>query len=572
MLYDDILNKLYKDKKNIPFITYLILNDVDINVFEYYLKNNIRQINKIYKNPLYQPLIASIDKKLNTSYFDLLIKYGANVNLIIDNKPILYYYFKTLYRNIYYLEQLIKNNVDINSVFSNKLLLKSIMCEIYTIEINYICKFNKHYIYLLISEYIEKHHIKSFVFIQSLFNDKILNEYMLSNILIQYIIYNVIQSIVEVNKLNGQINYYSILKSNAKLIYINNIIEYYLTSDKFKLYFEKGILSLDNIMYNLDNYININKYNGLPLIYILYDIINKNLDKYSPFDYLIYFLPKKLLLLLLKYNNINYNVVDNHNLLYVFLTSAFTSNKITEHLHDIYVILNSKLNLYNETSDIAININNMLFELILNNDFDKDEFIRLFLNNLITSRPQHLIQKAINKYNLKLDEYTYTIQYKFNNIEDNINVSLIHAAALNTNYVFKYILYLYPTLNINNNINKYKLTPLHCAILHHNFIVINTILNIKQVNLSLLDIFNNTYLNFYILNYYTSHKVNNNDYIEQLFIILNKSCNIEICNIYGNNALISALSINEQEIIDLFESNIFNLSIIKYIQINFDKL
>ncbi len=256
--------------------------------------------------------------------------------------------------------------------------------------------------------------------------------------------------------------------------------------------------------------------------------------------------------------DINKNVSDykqnNHNLLYLYLNSGFKSSK--KILKSLY---SKNLTLQNENYDTCKNISDYnILKYIKSELLTKEEFIRLFLNKIILYSNIKYIKIYEKIFDLSFDKYKYIINYN----NEIINVSLLNAAACNKDE--NVLLYFSNKCNIIDiNDNKYKLTPLHCAIFNNN--VNNTKILLEKSNLNLLDSENNNYINF---------GINNNVNLNIFELLCSRNnINIYIKNNNGFNCIINIIKKDNKDYLNIIDKyyGINNL-IVKWIQSDYNML
>jgi len=552
------------------------------NDFDIYIKSNNQDIIKLNDNT---QVIIPINNKNHKIIFNIIEDinlydgdiYINNIKVMNNDRIVI----KTIINNID--EQYLKNHNsfdDLTQIISNFNLYNNI--EDFKILYKLFLLINNNTRFMFMLKYLLKY--KKFNALIYLLNNYDINKIttplllggdggLTQNCNMLYMLFNDIEyyttddlpyifKIYEILNNKNCISYNTIFKS----IFFNYFR--YLYFKEVHLYCNKFSIDLYNNFYYFVNYyknkeffINYIENNGDTL----YNILSVDINTFEELSSIcqneddvkqIFKIFNKIMVILIDINkNVSDYITDNHNLLYMYLNSKLKiSKKILKSLHS------KNLTLQNENSETCKNISDYnILKYIKSGLLSKEEFVRLFLNKIILYSNVKYIQKYEKLLDISFNEYKYTINYN-NNL---INVSLLNAVACNKNEdVLLYFINKYKLIDINDN--KYKLTPLHCAI--YNNIENNTKILLEKSNLNLLDSENNNYLNF---------GINNNINLNIFELICSKQNNINIYvkNNNGLNCIMNVIKKDNKDYLNIFEKYYgLNNSIVSWIQNDYNMI
>lgn len=434
-----------------------------------------------------------------------LIRYKANINETIDNKPLLIY--TIIYNNINAFMELLKNKVDVNSLTSfNQTAL------FYTIT-NYNC-FNN---------IIKNNNL--------IYANLLLKHYANVNIMDNYGLTPLSYALLKNNKEMIEI----LIMNEADLnVYYNDIdtpLFYALKHNNYKL-----VKLL--IKYNVDlNQKNAN--NELPINYIITHNQIKNLKLFlksnkvnlpefiNNIPTIIYTMRycNSVISRILIDNDIKTNYTDKYNNTILFYAVQYNKPQIITSLinnkFDVNHINNNNKSIIHYISNTQNGFN--ILTLLLNNGFNQTLLIKYLVNRFIFSYNMNFLLLIINK--VKFNFYDYKYDYKFYK-----GLTILHAAAFNHDVnVLKYFFINNKIINIDDDKNEYKLTPIMCAIKSNNLECIKFLVS-KCANLNYITNTNENLLTYAkrmeckqtILDYfemlglkYGEHKFLSNDIINE---------------------------------------------------------
>lgn len=426
-----------------------------------------------HNNKGISPLLLSFNNYDNIDGLQIikeLINYKANINELINGIPLLIY--SIVYNNFNAFNELLKNKVDVN---------------LFTLS-------NQTAIFYTISNY-------------NRFNNIIKNDNLIyANLLLkQDAIINIMDN-YGLTPLS-----YALLKNNKELIELlikNNadLNVYYNDIDTplfYALRHNNTTLVKLLIKYKVDlNQVNIN--NELPINYVIIHNQIKNLKLFlksncqipefiNDIPIIIYTMRycNSIISRLLINHGIKTNYTDKYNNTILFYAVQYNKPQIITSLisnkFDINHINNKNQSIIHYISNTQNGFN--IITLLLNNGFNQSLLIKYLVNRFIFSYNMNFILLILNK--IKFNFYEYKYNYKIYK-----NLSILHAAAFNHDInVLKYFYINNKTINIDDDNNIYKLTPMMCAIISNNLEGIQFLVS-KCVNINYI-----TYTNENLLTY-----------------------------------------------------------------------
>jgi len=163
-------------------------------------------------------------------------------------------------------------------------------------------------------------------------------------------------------------------------------------------------------------------------------------------------------------NEIKTNYTDKYNNTILFYAVQYNKPQIITSLisnkFDINHINNKDKSIIHYVSNTQNGFN--ILTLLLNNGFNQTLLVKYLVDRFIFSYNMNFILLIHNK--IKFNFYDYKYDYKFYK-----GLTVLHAAAFNHDInVLKYFYINNKTINIDDDNNDYKLTPLMCAIKSNN--------------------------------------------------------------------------------------------------------
>ena len=426
-----------------------------------------------------------------------------------------------------------------------------------------------------------------------LFIEQLFKEYKLMDII------NNIDSFIYIFKLNNIIFYLKndIIKYNNPIF--KELILYVINTKQFMEAIKNNYIPIE-VINNLDIFETIYT-NDINLI----DRIFEDVNYVNYFDLSFYKNDKFIQYLINLKNNRNriYTLYKNNIINFDDIIKQITSNNIRNILSLESPIMSNdniiKLVNYINTNNIIITNNNKptFIEFINMYKLYKIGYnsvnIKIMMRHFYHLIDNNLMKRLLNEINVL--DYKYFIQIKNNKYyqTDEFEVSFIHYIILTrqNQEIINICMDKFPEL-INDNNNKYKLYPIHCALLRNNYITYTNIciklhkpvvdipdkillknkINLKsiyksikekpineKINDDIVDIFGNNMLEFCLLNKCSINIIK----------ILMFNYNYDVYKYHnGENIIIKAIRVENYEFIDVLKQLGYdvNIGIVRFIQ------
>ena len=412
----------------------------------------------IHNNQGISPLVLSfnnIDTNDGLNIIKILIKYNANVDETINNIPLIIYAMK--FNNTNAIFELLNSNINVDQHTLNKWTPL-----FYTItELNNTNNIIRN---------------TNLIFAELLIN------------------HNADLNVLDVN--NKTMLSYALLKNNidiVKLLVKHNVnTDIYYDDINTPLFYalhhnDVNLVKL-LIKYNV-NVDRMNKNKELPIIYVIkhnqikilklllkaHCYLPKTIEEIPTIMYSMKYCNSEISVLLIEAGiNIKYTDKFNNNLAHYAV--KFNKPKIVAALYEHYININ-QLNI--QSKSIVEYIGNNLkgyniLTILINNDI-KYEYVKKYLySRYIFSYNMNFILLIVSKMKVNF----YVKRYKYKKYD---NLTILHATAFNKNsdvlmYFLNNNISNKNKIDINDDNNTEKLTPLNCAVLSNNLKNINTLI------------------------------------------------------------------------------------------------
>lgn len=474
-IFPSDINVLDKDN-NTPLFYAIYINNFEIVQLCIKYKANINHHNKYNISPL---LLSFYND--NNNIIKILLQNNANIDEIINTKPIFFY--TIIYNNFNAFLEILNTNINIDQ---QDTLNQSAL--FYTINAfnnynNILNNDNYMYAYILIQNNID-------INIKDIFNKTVLCYAILKNN------YNLIKLFIENNAdINIYYNdidtplFYAIKNNNIELVKLlikynvdlnkknkNNELPiiYVITHNQInilKLLLNSNCIIPNNIIIDINN----NKFN-MPLI--IYTI------KYC----------NSIISVLLIENNIKINYIDKYDNNLLYYAILYDKPKIVSKLYEEQLNINHINNKGESLTKYIHNTQNgyYILYILLNNNINLNIIKSYFLTRYIINYNLNFILLIAEKIKYNFNDK----KYKYNKYTD---LTILHLVSINKhNEVLMYFL-KDNIKDINNNDNKYKLSPLFFSMLSNNIKNIELLI-LNGADINKLDINNNNIIQFALKN------------------------------------------------------------------------